>query len=66
RLHCAKALLEGEPLEGVWYNRTAFYNARQRGEDVRLADFAEPETLHLTPIPCWQGLPEPIFNTAKS
>jgi len=43
---------------GVWYNRTALYEARRRGERVDLEDFAEPETVHLSPLPCWQGLSE--------
>ena len=57
-VHCARALLEGDRLEGVWYDRTALYRARLRNRKVRLADFAEPETVHLSPLPCWQGLPE--------
>ncbi len=55
-VHSAKATLEGGPLEGVWYDRTAFYEARCRGERVDLEDFAEPETVTLSPIPCWRGL----------
>ena len=43
-------------LTGVWYDRTALYEARRRGERVRLADFASEETVELTPLPCWQHL----------
>ncbi len=58
-VHSARALLEGRPMEGgVWYDRTALYEARRRGERVDLEDFAEPETVHLSPLPCWQGLSE--------
>jgi hypothetical protein len=48
----------GRPTEGVWYDRTALYEARRRGEQVDLEDFAETETVTLSPLPCWQGLSE--------
>ena len=56
-VHSVQALLEGRPMEGVWYDRTALYEARCRGERVELEAFAEPETVTLSPLPCWQGLP---------
>ena len=31
--HSVTALLTGEPLEGLWFNRTKEYAARRRGED---------------------------------
>jgi REP element-mobilizing transposase RayT len=57
-VHSAAALLDGEVLTGIWYDRTALYEARRRGERVRLADFATEETIELTPLPCWQHLEE--------
>jgi hypothetical protein len=51
----------GEPLHGVWYDRTGLCLAgRRKGESPDLADFATHETLELDPLPCWdrQGLSE--------
>ena len=60
-IHCARALLEGELMQGIWYDRTAFGEARRRGERVALEDFAEQEVVTLSTLPCWQGLsPEEI------
>jgi REP element-mobilizing transposase RayT len=54
--HCAPALLSGEPLQGVWINRTQEYLARQRSETPEPQSFEEPETLTLEPLPCWSHL----------
>lgn len=53
---CVRALLEGEALEGVWYDRTAFYEANRRKGGAVLEDFAHREVVKLTPLPCWRGL----------
>ena len=55
-VHSAAALLDDEPLTGVWYDRTSLYEARRQGKRVRLSDFATMETVELTPLPCWQHL----------
>lgn len=57
-LHCARALVDGELLRGVWYNRTRLYALRQtrRGREATRHDVAEPETVTLSPLPCWEGL----------
>ncbi|MGH9197081.1 MAG: hypothetical protein ACRD1T_15245, partial [Acidimicrobiia bacterium] len=55
-VHCVRALLSGQPLEGTWFNRTQEYNARNRGEEVSPRQFATPETLELAPLPCWSHL----------
>ena len=57
-VHCAQALLDGQAMKGVWYDRTAFYEARRRGDRVDLEDFAEQESVVLSPLPCWRGLEE--------
>jgi len=54
--HCVSALLTGQPLQGVWINRTQEYRARQRGETPDPQSFEEPETLTLEPLPCWNHL----------
>ena len=51
-----RALLEGGPLRGVWYDRTALYEARRRKGGARLRDFASVEEVQLSPLPCWQHL----------
>ncbi|PYQ55818.1 MAG: hypothetical protein DMF53_27265 [Acidobacteria bacterium] len=48
--HCAPALLTGQPLQGVWINRTQEYRAQQRGETPEPQSFEEPETLTLEPL----------------
>jgi REP-associated tyrosine transposase len=56
-IHLASALLSGRPLEGIWVDRSGFYNAgRGKGKPPRLVDFEEPETLELAPLPCWAHL----------
>lgn len=57
-MHSARALLEGCPFEGVWYDRTALYEAQVRGERLEIEDVAKPEIVTLSPLPCWKGLPE--------
>lgn len=52
----AKALVTGEPLRGIWINRSALYKARQRGKDVCDLDFAQEELLFLDPLPCLEHL----------
>jgi REP element-mobilizing transposase RayT len=54
--HCAQALVEGKPLDGIWFNRTAEYNARRRGASFRPEDFAVRYQLELAPLPCWKDL----------
>jgi hypothetical protein len=56
--HCVRALLEGQPLDGLWFNRTQEYAARNRREEYDRLRYAEPETVTLSPLPCWRDLPE--------
>jgi REP element-mobilizing transposase RayT len=55
-VHCARALLDEEPLTGHWFDHTARHAARRRDESHDLSRFSEPETLTLSPLPCWQHL----------
>jgi hypothetical protein len=57
-VHCARALAEGEPLRGTWFDRTQEYAARRRGEKFHRLQYATAETLHLSPLPCWEHLSE--------
>ncbi|HEX3530195.1 MAG TPA: hypothetical protein VH988_24305 [Thermoanaerobaculia bacterium] len=55
-MHAARALLEGKPLEGLWFDRTQEYGARHRGEEYERDRFATRETVTLSPLPCWEHL----------
>ena len=55
-VHCAGALLADRPDEGIWFDRTAEYWARQRNESFSARQFATRETVILDPLPCWQHL----------
>jgi putative transposase len=55
-VHCVRALLEGEVLEGLWFDRTQEYLARRRGEKFDPLQYATREVLELDPLPCWEHL----------
>lgn len=55
-VHTAWALVNGEPLRGIWVDRTAMYRARQRGERPRKADYTVRVEVALSALPCWTDL----------
>jgi REP element-mobilizing transposase RayT len=55
-VHSIKALLDGTPLTGQWFDRTQEYAARRRGEDFERLRFATAYTVQLSPLPCWEHL----------
>lgn len=55
-VHCIHALLEGKPLQGVWFDRSLEYEARRQGIEFGARDFASVHTVILTPLPCWSHL----------
>ncbi|HKI05005.1 MAG TPA: transposase [Thermoanaerobaculia bacterium] len=57
-VHCARALLKGDPVEGTWFDRTQEYAARRRGEDFDRMRYATTEVLTISPLPCWKDFPE--------
>jgi hypothetical protein len=57
-VHAVRALLEGEVLEGLWFDRTKEYLARRRGEKFDRLQYATREVLELDPLPCWEPLTE--------
>jgi REP element-mobilizing transposase RayT len=61
-VHCAAALLAGIGLEGTWFDRTAHYEARRKGEAKTGADFATPEQIVFTPLPCWAHLESAAYR----
>jgi hypothetical protein len=56
-VHCARTLIEGEPLQGYWFDRTAESAADRRGETFGRYEYATAETVELDPLPCWSHLP---------
>lgn len=52
----AEALVSGDPLKGIWIDRTAFQSARGRGESCSLEDFTERLDLYLEPLPSQRHL----------
>ncbi len=55
-LNFVEALITGEPLKGIWIDRSGYYRARRRGDDVTLDDFTEHLELPIAPLPCWAHL----------
>ena len=51
-----RALLEGEPLSGFWFDRTREHLAYRRGLRFERLDFATPYQVYLSPLPCWAHL----------
>ena len=56
--NCIDALTTGALLRGTWFDRSAEFKARQRGETVFPAQFATTFDVKLTPLPCLQHLTE--------
>lgn len=52
--HSAHALLTGDSMVGVWYDRTGAYRARRRKNPPKPEEFAQEEMLTLDPLPCWR------------
>ena len=53
-VHSVDALLSGEPLRGIWYDRTKQWAASQRRQQQTYPKAVE---LHFSPLPCWAHLP---------
>ncbi len=56
-LHCVDALIDGKLLEGIWYDRSAEYEADRHDQDVDPRAFIAEYSLELEPLPCWRHLP---------
>ncbi len=61
-VHCVIALLTGEPIEGTWFDRTKEWEARVRGEDFGVRQFAETEVVNFAPLLCWRHLSEEEYR----
>ena len=52
------ALERGVLVKGVWFDRTAEYNKRRSGEDVKYGEFATEYPVVFSPLPSWQDFSE--------
>ena len=55
-VHCAHALLTGEPVEGTWYDRTLAHSLRLRKTAPEPGQVDIRQTVVLSPLPCWRHL----------
>jgi hypothetical protein len=63
-VHCANLLLqEGDKAEGVWYNRTRQYALHRTRKTYTEDDYTNPETVQVTPLPCWKHLSPEIYRS---
>jgi REP element-mobilizing transposase RayT len=51
-----EALLTGKPIRGLWFDRTAEYEARRRGSPFGKYTHAHEVSFELAPLPCWRAL----------
>ncbi len=58
-----QAMLDGQVLEGTWFDRTAECTAQRKGMEFGARDFASPEAVVLTPLPAWAHLSEESRRT---
>jgi REP element-mobilizing transposase RayT len=61
-VHSVREILAGEPIRGLWFNRTQEFAARNRGEDFDRLKYATQATLELSPLPCWAHLPAEAYR----
>ena len=54
--HSVHALLHGEALQGTWFSRTREFEARRKGQEFGMHEFATTYAIRLSPLPCWEHL----------
>lgn len=57
-IHSAEALETGKPIDGYWFDRTAEFHARRKGQAFGPYTHAKREHLSFDPLPCWKHLGE--------
>jgi hypothetical protein len=56
-VHAGEALVNGTmTIAGTWYDGTAAYRDRCRGKELPREAYGKPETIKLSPLPCWRDL----------
>ena len=62
-VHCAIPLLTGDTIVGAWFDRTREYTARLRGEDSDARQYASPQEVILSQLPCWKHLDPEAYRS---
>jgi hypothetical protein len=55
-VHSVGALRDGKVLKGLWFDRTAEYEAKRRRESFARDEYATEEVVELSPLPCMEHL----------
>ena len=55
-INMIKAVLDGVPIRGTWFDRTQEYRARLRRKVFEPRSFGSEETVVLSQLPCWRHL----------
>ena len=59
-----KAVLDGEPIRGTWFNRTQEYRAKlQKKKDFDPRSSASEEIVVLSQLPCWRHLSPEMYRS---
>jgi len=61
-INMIKAVLDGEPIRGTWFDRTQEYRARLRRKPFEPRSFASEETVVLSQLPCWRHLSPEVYR----
>ncbi len=59
-VHSVRALRDGEPLRGYWFDRTRELEARNQDKDYSRLEFATEYEIELACLPCWRHLPQEV------
>ncbi len=61
-VHCARALVHGEKLEGFWFQRSKEWAARRRGLSFGRYDYATHYLVGFAPLPAFRELSEQEYQ----
>jgi hypothetical protein len=62
---CVHSMLRNVPLQGTWYDRTAYRKAKKSSPTpVRLEDFATTYTIEFAKLPCWAHMTDEQYRDA--
>ena len=57
-VHCIHALTKGEKLCGIWFDRSAEFEARRKKQPFGKYEFSTSYEVPLSPFPGWEQMPE--------
>jgi hypothetical protein len=55
-LHFGRNVINGQPITGIWVDRTLAWRMRREGKIPTKADFVRKTSFELAPLPCWAHL----------